>query len=484
MKIISLLAGAFVLLCFTSCATLDEPTAARTEHIAQMDGELRELSERTLNRALSLQDCITIAMEHNYSLRLADLQQRMSELDTNLAFSAFLPTVNLNASFTAWRHQQSMRGNFTADKDYSKAGATLQMPLFMPSTWLLYANRRLGMEQAALTAHIARQTVEYSITVLFCNVLVCEDAIVTLRSQVESAGSLSNRMEAMFKEQQIRDWERIEAITQLQSRKIALQRMERSLNVTKGELLQAMGLSPMDASRLKLSRDGLTDAPAPPDDASLEEVVLQTLATHPELSIADRTIVQSENDVRTALVNFLPVISGFVDGTWTDDSIADRATNLYGGFSASMDVFSAFAKVTRYQASKLARRKAELDRNSLFLSIMMEVISAHAQLQDAEDAYRLAELNFQAMKSRSEDYSRRYDEGLVPAYEMLDAKSAMNQAEETMVSTRYQRDIAAAMLAMATGSIIPPEEPKTKEALEFPPALPASKVILMNKGDK
>ncbi|MBO7741542.1 MAG: TolC family protein, partial [Victivallales bacterium] len=384
------------------------------------------------------------------------------------------------SSYTAWRHQQTMGGNATAEQNYLKSGVDLQMPLFVPSAWMLYANRKLGMEQAALAAHIARQSVEYNVTVLYYNVLVCEDAVATLKSQVESAASLASRMDAMFREEQIREWEKIEATVQLRSREIALARMERRLETAKGELLQAMGAAPNLAHRISLARDvrqkdGTAAVP------ELEGLLLSTLSTHPELSIADRTIVQSENSVRAALLSFLPVISGFIDGTWTDDAIADRATNLYGGFAASMDIFKGFSKAADYQASKIGRQQAELERNSLFLTIMIEVITARAQLMDAADALTLAQLNFDAMESRYLDYSRRHQDGLVPAYEMLDAKAARNQAEEALVNSRYQREIAAAVLAMATGSISPPEDVRTPEEDEVQPEIKSDALILKQK---
>ena len=181
MKMPSLFAAGLLLLTLTSCAVLEDPESARQEHIGVMQAENDRLASELTASPLTLDECIRAAMRNNYSLRLAALRQRMSEVDVKQAFSAFL----------AWRHQQTMGGNATAEQNYLKSGVDLQMPLFVPSAWMLYANRKLGMEQAALAAHIARQSVEYNVTVLYYNVLVCEDAVATLKSQVESAASRS-----------------------------------------------------------------------------------------------------------------------------------------------------------------------------------------------------------------------------------------------------------------------------------------------------
>lgn len=466
------------LLAATSCATLDDPAAARAAHSRRMQEELTEAGAQYLSAPLTLKQCIRIAMEKSYTLRLAALQRRMSELDVAQSFSSFLPQISATVQWTTWSAQQTMQRSPIADKSYRELTYGGTMPLFMPATWLLYANRRLGMEQSALTAHIARQSVEYNITLLFYQCLVCEDEIAALKSQVEATQSQYSRLRQMYEEAQIRHWELTSAETQLQTRRLALATRQRNFTLTRARLLQAMGLSPAAADQLRLERGSDDAAPDAPE--AEEKLILRALSTHPELSVADRQIVVAENDVRTAIANFLPVASGFLNGSWTSDTIADRTHNLYGGFSASMDLFKGFSKVVTYKSSKIAQRQAQLNRNSLFLSIMLEVISSRTALLDAVDAYELSRLNYSAMKERYEDYLKRYEEGLEPVHEMLDARSDMDAAEEELVASRCQRNVAAAMLRMSLGAMEPPADAQTPEDREFVPRRRAEDLLLGN----
>ncbi len=462
---------------YTSCASLKHPEEERQAHYSAMHAALQESNARLLSQPLDLNQCIRIAMERNYDLRLSALQRRLSELSVAQSFSNFMPQLSISAQWTTWRHQQTMSGMPIADTTYRNFAYGGSMPIFMPSAWLLYANRHLAMEQSALSAHIARQSVECNVTALFYQCIICEDEVAALNSQVASTKSQYERISQMYKEEQVRNWELVQAETQYKSRQLSLAVKERELSLNRSKLLNAMGLSPMDASSLQLVRDEASDEQSLAVEP-LPELVLQALATHPELSVADRQIVIAENDVRTAIANFLPVASGFLNGSWTSDTIADRATNLYGGFAASMDVFSGFAKYNTYRSAKIARRQAELNRNSLFLTIILEVISAHNQFLDSMDSYELAQLNYRAMAARYQDYLKRYDEGLEPAHEMLDARAKMDEAEELLVASRCQRNVARTMLEMAMGRIAPPEDAITEEEQEFAPKVKSGDVLL------
>lgn len=458
----------FLLLCgvffLSSCASLGDGVEVRRGHVSSF-GE--DLSARGvwLDSPRSLEECLSFALENNYNLRLSALQRRLSELDVNSSFANFLPEVSATAGWTGWRHQQTMRGTPVSDKSYSNASLNVQMPIFYPSTWLLYASRKLAREESALSQHVARQGIVAQVTGLYFQCLVDEQQISALESQVEATKSQYERVAAMLEEGQYLQWECTNAEAQYKSKVISLEQARRSMQVDRGRLLQALGLSPMDESRLKLipPEEGVAA-----DTGALSDLVLRALATRPELSVQDRKIVESENQVRLAVVDFLPVVGGFATGTWTGDDIADRARNLYGGFSAAMDLFKGFSKVTNYKASKVVREAANLQREDLTLSVILEVVSADADLRDAESARQLAQLSYDALSARYEEFRDRYEEGIDPLYRMLDARAEMDDAMLALVQTRYLSEIARVRLDLATGAIVPDSAHWTKEDAEHP----------------
>ena len=132
-----------------------------------------------------------------------------------------------------------------------------------------------------------------------------------------------------------------------------------------------------------------------------------------------------------------------------------------------MDLFKGFSKVTNYKASKVIREAANLQREDLTLSVILEVVSADADLRDAESARQLAQLSYDALSARYE-FRDRYEEGIEPLYRMLDARAEMDDAMLALVQTRYLSEIARVRLDLATGAIVPDSVHWTKEDAEHP----------------
>ncbi len=457
-------AGGILLLFGVSCASLGDPSMARSGHISSYGEELQRRSA-WLASPRTLEECLGFALENSYALRLSALQRRLSELDVDASLSSFLPVVSLEGSWTGWRHQQTMKGSPTSDRDYFKGALGVQMPLVAPSTWLLYANRRLSRQAGALTEHLARQGIVSQVTTLYYQALLCQVRIAALESQVAATRSQYERISGMYAEGQVLGWERTDAETQWRSREISLEQAHRDLSLAKGQLLQVMGLSPADEGKFQLV---YPEAPREEGTESLESLVLSALTRRPELSQMDRQTVEAENQVRMALVDFLPTVGGFLNGTWTSDDIADRATNLYGGLSAAMDLFSGFSKVTGYRSAKVARQAARLQREEKFLTVILEVMSAHRDVKDAASQRRLAELAYQAKQARYEEYRQRCEEGVEPVYRMLDARAEMDDAYLVFLQTAFVKDIALTNLEMATGTLAPDAARWTLEDQESP----------------
>lgn len=447
-----------------SCASLGDPGEARRGHTAEFSEILKERGA-WLDEPRDLSACLSFALENNYSLRLSALERWLSELDVDSSFAEFLPKVSLSGGWTGWRRQQTMRGVATADKESWNGRLGVEMPLVAPATWLLYANRRLERQCKALSEYLARQEIISQVTTLYYQALLCEIRISVLESQVASTKSQYERVSSLFEEGQVLSWECTNAQAQWRSRELSLEEARRELAVTRGRLLEALGLSPLDSARLRLVY------PSEPREApgeSLQDSVLRALTHRPELSLRDRLVVESENQVRMALVDFLPTVGGFLNGTWTSDDIADRATNLYGGVSAAMDLFRGGEKIASYRSAKVAREAARLQREELSLSVMLEVLSADRDLRDADSQRTLAQLNYDAAQARYKDFLSRFEEGVEPLYKMLDARAQMDDAHLALVQTAFVKDIALVRLDLATGALIPSDDYWTPEDQEHP----------------
>ena len=453
------LPAAGLLLCglLTSGCRSFEPARARREQTDAFTTNLAARAAAELAKPLSLDDCIRLAMTNNYAVRKADLDRQLYRIGKNVAFTAFLPNVAASAGYNSYEKEMPQQH----EQRFGTADLTASMPIFMPSTWFLYAAARHGYAAAGVAAHYVRQGIVLQTSVNYYNVLVQQDTIAALESQLDAARKTADRVAGLADEGLVTKWEGDQAVFAAELRETELNRARRQLAVLRGELLQGLGLSP--AAPLELS--GETGEKALPK-GSVEDLVLQALEIHPELALADRQVVIQDHQVRQAFCNFLPTISLFSTGTWTGNDLAAHAENWVSGFSGAWTLFDGLANVARYKAAKVERQQTQLERENTFLSVMVGVVAAEVAARDAAEGARVRRRAYDVAAAKWADYDAQAREGLLPLSDALDARGAMDLAQVALVQSRYQEKIAIANLELAMGLTLVSEEktePKAKK---------------------
>jgi outer membrane protein len=446
------LLGLLLLALAAGCRSF-EPVRARREQTDAFTSNLAVRAAAELAKPLSLDDCIRIAMTHNYEVRKADLNRDLYRIGKNVAFTAFLPNVAASAGYNAYAKDPQV-----TEKKFGNAGIDISMPIFMPSTWFLYAAARHGYAATGVAANYVRQGIVLQTTVNYFNLLVQQDTIAALESQLAATRETANRVQGLAAEGFFAKWESDQALFAAESRAAELNRARRQLAVFRGELLKGLGLSP--TAEIVLSGEtGATERPA----GTTEELVLKALEIHPELSIADRQVVIHEHQVRQAFCNFLPTISLFSSGDWTGNDLAAHSANWVSGFRGAWMLFDGLANVARYKAAKVERRQSELERESTFLAIMVQVVAAEAAERDAAEGARIRQRAYDIAAAKYADYEAKAREGLIPLGDALDARAGMDLAQVALVQSKYQEQIAIANLELAMGiTLVPEQQTETK----------------------
>lgn len=448
--------GLLLLAVSSGCRSF-EPARARREQTETFTSNLAVLAAAELAKPLSLDDCIRLAMTNNYAVRKADLDRELYRIGKNVAFTAFLPNVAASAGYSSYEKEMPQQH----ERRFGTADLTASMPIFMPSTWFLYAAARHGYAAAGVAAHYVRQGIVLQTSVAYYNVLVQQDTLAALESQLAAARETAERVSGLADEGLVTKWEGDQALFAAELREAELNRARRQLAVLRGELLQGLGLSP-DAPLELSGETGEKSMPA----GSVEDLVLQALAIHPELALADRQVVIQDHQVRQAFCNFLPTISLFSTGSWTGNDLAAHAENWVTGFRGAWTLFDGLANVARYKAAKVERRQTRLERENTFLSVMVGVVAAEAAARDAAEAARVRRRAYDVAAAKWADYDAQAREGLRPLSDALDARGAMDLAQVALVQSRYQEKIAIANLELAMGLTLVPEpqtEPKAEK---------------------
>jgi len=414
----------------------------------------RELSARTAGQLspdepVGLDDCIRIALANNLDARTADINRRLATLDRKIAFTNFLPHVDVRVNSYSSAKQQALGfgGNYVpmADRSVTQAVLGAQQSIFAPETWFLYDAHVKGEDVSELVARRTRDLIRLQVTTLYFALLSQDESRQAIERSLEQARSLRREVEALAREDLAMPSQIEQARTFVQAQQVNLAANSRMRTETRSALLEAMGLSPTADVVVK------AETPLSVADQELPEQILTAMLQRPELHVADRTIEIRKDETRIAIAQFLPKLVGFSDLSISSDSFL-RYSNLWTfGVSGVLSVFDGFANVFEYRAAKEREKQAAIDRERTCMRVMLEVIRARTQYDQAVDNQRLAEQELVAAEALRNETRAQWREGLLRSSQRLDAAARHAAARSNASAAAFRVQVAAATLLDVMG---------------------------------
>jgi len=425
----------------------------RRRHAEQFPEQLSARTSELLgdNRTVGLDECVRIALANNLDVRTARLNRRLARLDRKIAFSNFLPQVDLEVTTLSAGRQQGVRfgaGSASmSDRAVTRTVLSGQQSIFLPETWFLYEMYKKGEGVSRLLQQRTRNMIRLQVTTLYFACLAQARSARAIANSLERSESLRKELQALAGEGLALPSQVQQAETLLKTHQVELARNRRLQRETKSDLLDAMGLAPMGDITLR-NENPLA---APPGD--LADQVLHAMLNRPELRIADRTIEIRKDETRIAIARFLPKLVGLGDLTHSSDSFLKYSTMSTLGVSGVMTVFNGFRNVFEYRAARQREQLASIDRERACMTVMLEVIRARLQLDDAAEQCALARRETVSARTFMDETQAQWREGLIVTSDKLDAVSRDAAARANLSISEFRHQVAAATLHDVIGPV-------------------------------
>lgn len=373
----------------------------------------------------------------------------MAQLGRNVSFSQFLPRVNLNYNYTQWDPQPEIvigeNSQPMHDRRIRDITLNIQMSVFNPSTWYMHAMHQRGEEIAEIAAEYTRQMIILQVTTYYYYCLGLEEIEKVLDSRIRAAEKLAEQLQDYQAEGLVFGWQSDQARVNLESQKLQRKRIRQLLEQTKGQLLIAMGLSPLCSIQLRPSPP-ITDL-----QGGLDDFIAEALLNHPRLRIADREIAIETEKVKIALAGFMPSLTGFASRVNTTDAFQRYPSYWMLGLSGMLTVFNGFANIDEYKAARENVEKAAIQREQTTLALMLQVFRAYQNLQLAQESITLVEYNEKAASAHYEQVYQQWQEGMVDASDLLSVVAEKDVAQTAKINAQFQVQVAIATLLNAMG---------------------------------
>jgi outer membrane protein TolC len=456
----ALLAGG----CFDTHGLQSDIQAGRENRFADWRSEKRgeEVQRPALSGQLSLDDGIMTALRNSRQIQLAVLERVKAGARVEEAWSQALPDLDLGATYSHLGQVPSATFDGTTvdigARDNYGLTATLSQPLYRGGA--VSAGVRGARIYSVLVDEQMRGTRQ---AVIFAARKAYYDARLALELKRASSDAVSvarrhlEDVDKNVKAGKLADFDRLRADVELKTLIAQNVEDENRYHVALTTLLNVLGVS--QESRIELS-EPLHYRPLTP---ALEESVHAAFTQNSDILQAELTIRLQREAVKVARAGYYPKLDAFVQDEEMKPSPTDETQNSFGnlwsaGLSLTYRIFDGFktrAQVrqaeTQMEQYEVTLRDTEertlLQIKQATLSIedaSKEVVAQQANVEEAKEAQRLAELGF--------------SQGVRLQVEVLDAQRALTSAEATYATAVYNHELARLQLEQAIGALEAPSE--------------------------
>lgn len=431
---------------------------------------------------LNLEQCIKIAQEKSITIKQAMISERESIINEKLAKRQLLPSLegNSNLSYNIGRRVSPLTNTYISESFLSQSYS-------LSTGMVVYNGNRLknNINKAKFDMKVAEENtnqIERDIALLVTNyyllILYADENLNNAVSQYTST-----------KEQLEKTKKLVSAGSKPASATLNLEAQslsdEQKMIMRQNDLEKAY----LDLKNvLQLNENTNIKVQVPDIEAilirkdfqySLSELILKSLQHQPELSAAEYKIKSAEITKKLALAGLMPSLS-FFGGVSSDfvnkaKEVVDYNTvysytnflinnqeinvgvpyevpvlqnqkyfdqlnnNLGLGFAVQLriPIYDNYSSKSNIQKAKLGIEAAKLQKDQAIQDIKSKVQVALADYKAAKMQYQASEKAYSAQKNAFESTKTQFEIGLVSIYDFMNAKTLFDQAENTLLISKY-----------------------------------------------
>ncbi|WP_124949864.1 TolC family protein [Sulfuriferula thiophila] len=394
---------------------------------------------------MTLVDVVDTALCNNPQTRAAWANTRVAAAQLGSAQSAYLPTINGNASLS--RDHIALTGATATNKNL---GLSLNYLLFD------FGTRSAQTDAARATLEAANRTQDQTVNAVYLAVVqayyqyfAAQAQLEALREAEKSAQLSLDAANARYQAGANTKADVLQAQTAYSQARLSSLRGEGSLRIAQGVLTNAMGLVADQPLSLAPPAD---QVPASSLPDNVRDLILQAQQQRPDLQAAAAQLRAAQAQVRAASAAGKPTVSLTASSNYQDNGSLNGAGSsvgvavavpLFSGFNTTYKVRAAEAQVTASQAqqAQLANQVA-LDVWRAWQTLATET----AALTATDDLIRSATASAQLALGR-------YRAGVGNILDVLSAQASLANARSQQVQAQYNWRIAKVTLVQAVGRL-------------------------------
>jgi len=411
----------------------------------------------------SLQEVIAIALENNYSIRIARNQQEIAENNYSLGNAGFLPALNLQGQYSGTRNsidRTDFNGNETSIRNIHNTVGSASVNL----GWTIFDGFRVRvnhdklavlMEMGELNTQIALENLVARITAEYFNLIQQQRLLNNLRFAVELSRERARIDEERFLLGSGSKLQLLQAEVFLNADSSRMGRQEEVVRASRVRLNELMA---MEDLRKNISP---ADTIIPLNDimifATLEASAMEKNSALLAASTNKRI---TEYDQKLVASRVYPYVSfssgyGYNYSTFQSGSFTDQQTfGMNYGITVGVNLFDGFNQRRRAGNAVIDVENARLHLDEIKKALMSDLITIYNEYLNN---FRLLELETQNLDVAYETLDiamERYRLGALSGLELREVQKNLLEAEERLLSIQYNTKLAEISLLQIAGRVM------------------------------
>lgn len=418
------------------------------------------LSGWSQDSTLTVQEAISMAIEHNFDVRIDQNQKEISEINNTWGMAGALPQVSATASKSVGTNnlrQKLNNGTITEKKGSTTQGlaAGLAVNWRVLDGFRMFATKKKLEELQRIGEYSFRKTLNETIY----DVITQYYRIVTLNEQLEATKEQIQLFEDRLNLSKIKydigtgaRYEMLEAEVDLNEQRSNMIQIRNSINLAKSSLSALLGQVPDTAFRIA---DTILVNPLPPLSETQEKIELQ----NPDVQMANSNLNVLYQTKREVNADILPsvTVNGFYNFNRSSNSaglnLFNQTYGPSGNIGVSIPIFNGGVTRKQMQVADVNIRNQQLGIEKMKNDINEAVQSAYINYQAALNTIDLETNNLKLASENIMIATERYRKMNITSVELRQIQLSYNATQFRLFNALYQAKTAEAMIALLTGDI-------------------------------
>ena len=402
-------------------------------------------------RTLTLEECISIALEHNADAVIALKSMKSAKAEVLGAVANFIPHLSSTSSYS-----RDLNTGVLSPHLY-RTSLSLSQSLFNGGYNLAYlSHARAGKQGAEESYENTMQLIALDVKIRYFSLLKNDRLLRVAEELVRSSEERVKREESLYEIGATAKVNLLRAKVKLGEDRLYLISGRNDLSLARANLNDILG---WHLDTLVEVVDNLTVERV---SFNLPVLTEQAVSRHPSVRMARTQVQQAKASLGMAKSGRLPSLSASGDYSWSDIDLPEDMTDWKDhdswsvGLSLRVPIFDGFATKSNIRQAKLNLAIAEENLKQAKREIILAVKQAFLSVTEAEERIQVAEESLVLAEEEARLAKERYRLGASFMLELIDSQVAFSTAQLNYISALYDYNLAVAQLEQAVGKPVAP----------------------------